>query len=153
MLLKGDVAIRAPRKRVWDFLTDPHQIGQCVPGVEKIEVIEPDKKYRGIVSVGLGGVKARFNGEVNVLEMDEPNRAKLKAHGTAPGTAADVVSEMTLSDGEEGNTTNVHWTADVNVSGQLASLAARLMVPVSQKLSEQFYNEVRRRIESGEHAE
>jgi carbon monoxide dehydrogenase subunit G len=134
-------------------LTDPHQIGQCVPGVEKIEVIEPDKKYRGIVSVGLGGVKARFNGEVNVLEMDEPNRAKLKAHGTAPGTAADVVSEMTLSDGEEGNTTNVHWTADVNVSGQLASLAARLMVPVSQKLSEQFYNEVRRRIESGEHAE
>jgi len=38
MLLKGDVAIRAPRKRVWDFLTDPNQIGQCVPGVEKIEV-------------------------------------------------------------------------------------------------------------------
>ena len=27
MLLKGDVAIRASRKRVWDFLTDPNQIG------------------------------------------------------------------------------------------------------------------------------
>lgn len=151
MLLKGDVTIRAPRKQVWDFLTDPNQIGQCVPGVEKIEIIEPNKKYRGIVSVGLGGVKARFNGEVDVLEMDEPNRARLKAHGTATGTAADLLSEMSLSDGED-ESTHVHWTADVNVSGQLASLAARLMLPVSQKLSEQFYNEVRRRIESGEHA-
>jgi len=149
MLLKGDVAIHAPRKRVWDFLTDPNQIGQCVPGVEKIEIIEPNKKYRGVVSIGLGGVKARFNGDVDVLEMDEPNRAKLKAHGTATGTAADLVSEMSLSDGAE-DSTLVHWTADVSVSGQLASLAARLMLPVSQKLSEQFYNEVRRRIETGE---
>jgi len=148
MLLKGDVSIRAPRKQVWDFLTDPNQIGQCVPGVEKIEIVEPHRKYRGVVSVGLGGVKARFNGEVDVLEMQEPNRARLKAHGTASGTAADVVSEMTLSDGED-STTLVHWTADVNVSGQLASLAARLMLPVSQKLSEQFYNEVRRNIETG----
>ncbi len=146
MLLKGDVAIRAPRKRVWDFLTDPNQMGQCLPGVEKIEIIEPNKKYRGVVSVGLGGVKARFNGEVNVLELDEPNHARLKAHGTATGTAADLVSEMSLSDGTDGNTM-VHWTADVNVSGQLASLAARLMLPVSQKLSDQFYDQVRRRIE------
>lgn len=149
MLLKGDVAIRASRKKVWDFLTDPNQIGQCVPGVEKIEIIEPNKKYRGVVSVGLGGVKARFNGDVDVLELDEPNRAKLKAHGTATGTAADLLSEMSLSDGPDGSTL-VHWTADVNVSGQLASLAARLMLPVSQKLSEQFYNEVRRKIETGE---
>ena len=147
MLLKGDVSIRAPRKRVWDFLTDPNQLGQCVPGVEKIEIIEPNKKYRGVVSVGLGGVKARFNGEVNILELDEPNHAKLKAHGTATGTAADVLSEMSLSDGNDDNTL-VHWTADVSVSGQLASLAARLMLPVSQKLSDQFYEEVRKRIET-----
>jgi carbon monoxide dehydrogenase subunit G len=149
MLLKGEVTIRAPRKRVWDFLTDPQQIGQCAPGVEKIEEIEPMKRYRGVVSVGLGGVRARFSGEVEVLELDEPNRAKLRAHGTATGSAADALSEMSLSDGPEGSTL-VHWTANVNVSGQLASLAARLMLPVSQKLAAQFYDEVRRRIEAGE---
>jgi uncharacterized protein len=148
MLLKGDVMIRAPRKKVWDFLTDPNQIGQCAPGVEKIEELEPMKLYRGVVSVGLGGVKARFNGDVDVVELEEPNRAKLRAHGTATGSAADAVSEMTLSDGPDGATL-VHWTADVNVSGQLASLAARLMMPVSQKLAAQFYDEVRRRIEAG----
>jgi len=147
MLLKGDVTIKAPRKKVWDFLTDPNQIGQCVPGVEKIETIEDLKKYRGVVSVGLGSVKARFSGEVDVLELDEPNRAKLKAHGTATGSAADAVSEMHLSDGADGATL-VHWTADINVSGQLASLASRLMAPVSQKLAGIFYDEVRKRIET-----
>ena len=147
MQLKGDVTIKAPRNKVWDFMTDPNQIGQCAPGVEKIEMIEPLKRYRGVVSVGFGGVKARFNGEVEVLELDEPNYARLKAHGSASGSVADAVSEARFSDGPEGSTV-VHWTADVNVSGQLASLAARLMVPVSQKLASQFYDNVRRKIET-----
>jgi carbon monoxide dehydrogenase subunit G len=149
VLLKGDVTIRAARKKVWNFLTDPKQIGQCAPGVEKIEEIEPMKRYRGVVSVGLGSVRARFTGEVEVLELDEPDHARLRAHGTTTGSAADVVGEMSLSDGP-GDSTQVHWTADVNVSGQLASLAARLMLPVSQKLAAQFYDEVRRRIEAGD---
>ena len=79
--------------------------------------------------------------------MNEPDHAKLKAHGVATGSAADVMSEMTLSNGPDG-ATNVHWTADVQVSGQLASLASRLMVPVSQKLAGIFYEEVRKRIET-----
>jgi carbon monoxide dehydrogenase subunit G len=147
MQLKGDVTIRAPRKKVWDFMTDPNQIGLCAPGVEKIEMIEPLQRYRGIVSVGFGAVKARFSGEVEILELDEPNRAKLKAHGSATGSVADAISEMHLSDGPDGGT-HLHWTADVNVSGQLASLAARLMVPVSQKLANQFYEQVRTKIET-----
>ena len=149
MILKGDVTIRAPRKKVWDFLTDPEQIGQCAPGVEKIEMIEPLKRYRGIVSIGFGAVKARFSGDVDILELDEPNYAKLKAHGSASGSVADAVSEMNLSDGPDGATI-LNWSADVTVGGQLASLAARLMVPVSQKLAGQFYDEVRKRIEKEE---
>jgi len=147
MLLKGDVTIHAPRKKVWDFLIDPIQIGQCIPGVEKIETVEDLKRYRAVVSIGLGSVKARFNADIDVLELDEPNRAKLKAHGTTTGSVADALSEMNLSDGPD-QSTLVSWTADINVSGQLASLVSRLMVPVSQKLAGVFYDEVRKRIET-----
>jgi carbon monoxide dehydrogenase subunit G len=146
MQLKGDVTIKAPRKKVWDFLTDPNQLAQCVPGIESVEEIEKLKKYRGIVSVGLGSVKAKFNGEVDILELDEPNFAKLKAHGKATGSAADAISEMRMSDASD-NSTFVEWSADINVSGQLASLVSRLMVPVSQKLASVFYDEVKKRIE------
>ena len=37
MFLNGKVIVRAGRNKVWDFLTDPKQIGRRVPGVEKIE--------------------------------------------------------------------------------------------------------------------
>jgi len=147
MLLKGDVAIRAPRKKVWDFLTDPKQIAQCAPGVETVEELEPLKRYRGVVSIGFGAVKARFSGEVEILELNEPDFAKLKAHGSASGSVADALSEMRLSDGPD-DSTMVNWTANVNVSGQLASLASRLMVPVSQKLAQEFYERVRKKIET-----
>lgn len=147
MRLKGDVTINAPRKKVWDFMTDPEQIGQCAPGVEKIEVVEPLKKYLGVVSIGFGAVKARFSGNVEILELEEPNRAKLKAHGSATGSVADAISEVNFSDGPDGSTL-VNWTADVTVAGQLASLASRLMVPVSEKLAGVFYDQVKKKIEA-----
>ena len=36
------------------------------------------------MSVGLVSVKAKFNGEVEILELDETNNSKLKSHGIAP---------------------------------------------------------------------
>jgi carbon monoxide dehydrogenase subunit G len=94
-------------------------------------------------------VKAKFTGDVEILELNEPNYTKLKAHGIATGSAADVVSEMTLSSGSD-DATLVYWTEIAQASGQLASLASRLMVPVSQKLAGVFYDEVRKSIEMGE---
>jgi uncharacterized protein len=148
MHLEGKVTINAPRERVYAFLTDPEQVTQCAPGVEKVENIVDGKSFRAVASIGFGTVKARFTGDVEWLELDAPNRAKLKGHGTASGSAADVVSEMTLSDTTEGGT-QLHWTADITIVGQLASLAARLMGTVSQKLTGVFFDCARKKIEAG----
>jgi len=147
MHLEGNVNISAPRSVVWDYLTDPNKVSQCAPGVESVEIIEPGKKFRGIVGIGFGTVKARFAGDVEFVELQQPDRAKLKAHGSAPGSAADVISEMSLSDLPEGGT-QLHWTADISIVGQLAGLAARLMGTVSQKLTAAFFDCVRKKIEA-----
>ena len=81
------------------------------------------------------------------MELDPPNRAKVKAHGRGSGSAADVSSEMKLIDAGNGSTV-VEWTADIAVLGQLASLAARMMGPVSQKLTAQFFECARKKIET-----
>ncbi len=147
MHLEGNVTINAPRPQVYEYLTDPNKVSQCAPGVESVEIIEPGKTFRGVASIGFGTVKARFAGDVEWLELVAPERAKMKAHGTAPGSAADVISEMTLSDLPDG-TTQMHWTADITIVGQLASLAARLMGTVSQKLTALFFDCVRKKIEA-----
>ena len=147
MRFEGSLTINAPRGVVWVFLTDPHQMAQCVPGVESVETLVPDQKFRATAAIGFGSVKVRFTGDVEFLELDVPNRAKLKGHGNAPGSAADVTSEMFLSDGSDG-TTEMKWTADVVILGTLASLAARLMSSVTQKLTAEFFNCFKKKIEA-----
>ncbi|MDW8325307.1 MAG: carbon monoxide dehydrogenase subunit G [Anaerolineales bacterium] len=146
MQLEGSVTIKASRETVWQFLTDPHKVSQCAPGVESVEIIEPGKKFRAVAAIGFGAVKARFAGDAEFLELDAPNRAKIKAHGNAPGSAADVTSEMFLADGPDGST-EIRWTAEVVILGSLASLAARMMAPVTEKLTGEFFNCVKKKIE------
>jgi len=147
MRFEGTVQIKASRDRVWEFLIDAESVGKCAPGVESVEVLVPNQKFKAIAAIGFGAVKARFAGEAEFLELDAPNRAKLKAHGDAPGSAADVTSEMVLSDGPDG-TTELKWTADIVILGTLASLAARLMSGITQKLTAEFFNCFKKTIEA-----
>jgi carbon monoxide dehydrogenase subunit G len=146
MRFEGRIVINAPRSAVWAFLTDPEAVFRCAPGVESFEVVEPHRRFRAVAAVGLGAVKAAFVTDAEWLEMEEPSRARMKAHGTAPGSAMDATSEMRLADAP-GGATELHWTADVAVVGTIASLAARLMTGVARKLTDAFFEAVRRQIE------
>src|SRR6266852_5224581 len=126
----GTVTINAPRDKVWRFLTDPQQLTRCAPGLESIEVIAPNQKFRAVASVGFGAVKATFVTDATWMDLDPPNRARMKIHGKAPGSVVDGMSEMVLSDGP-GGATVLDWSSDVTVIGTIASLAARLMGTVT----------------------
>ncbi len=146
MHLEGNVTIQAPRDKVWEFLVDPYAVSRCAPGLESMEVITPNEKFHAVASVGLGSVKVTFKTDVEFLELDAPHRARMKAHGVAPGSAMDAVAEMQLSDGPDG-TTNLKWATDVTILGTIASLAARLMGSVTQKLVGAFFICVKKKIE------
>ena len=147
MNFKGTVTINAPRDRVWNFLTDPNQVAQCAPGLDSVEIIEPNQKFRAIASVGFGAVKATFITDASWVGLEPPNRAQTKFHGKAPGSVVDGTSEMVLSDGKPGETV-LNWSADVTVVGTIASLASRLMGPVTQKITDSFFDNVRKKIEA-----
>ena len=51
----------------------------------------------------------------------------IKAHGQAPGSAVDAMGTMNLVDGDEPDTTLMLWAADVQISGMIASVGARLV--------------------------
>ena len=147
MKLEGEVTIQADRQAVWDFLTDAEAISQCAPGLESMKIIEPDKQFEAVAGVGFGTVKVRFVTNVKWVELDPPNMAKMTAHGTAPGSAADVEGEMRLADIPEGGT-RMSWSAEVVISGTLASLASRMMGSVSKKIANTFFDCVKGHVES-----
>ena len=146
MEIKDTVTIKARRDKVWAFLTDANKVAPCAPGVESVEVVEEQKKYKVVAAVGFGNIKAKFNTDLEFVALDEPDFAKIKAHGTAPGSAADVIAEMNLSDGPDGDTV-LDWKAEISIMGTIASLANRMMGSVTKKLTAEFFNNVKKNIE------
>jgi len=146
MQFSGTVDIRAPRDHVWAFLIDPNQVGSCGPGVESIEIID-ETHFKAKAKVGVGFISARFVVEMTMVELDEPTRAVIKAHGQAPGSAVDALATMSLSDGADGATT-MDWSADVTISGTLASVGARLIEGTANKMIGQTFDCIRVKLET-----
>ena len=147
MHFDGTVSINAPRQKVWEYLTDPNSVSECAPGLKSVEVIEPDKKFRAVAGVGFGSVKVTFEIDVEWVELDPPNHARMKAHGKAPGSGVDITSVMNLANGSE-DSTELQWSADIVVVGTIASLASRLMNSMTRKLTGEFFSCVKGKIEA-----
>lgn len=147
MHFDGTVSINAPRQKVWEYLTDPNSVSECAPGLKSVEVIEPDKKFRAVAGVGFGSVKVTFEIDVEWVELDPPNHARMKAHGKAPGSGVDITSVMNLTNGSE-DFTELQWSADIVVVGTIASLASRLMNSMTRKLTGEFFSCVKGKIEA-----
>ncbi len=146
MKFAGTVEIAAPRERVWAFVVDPQQVGQCGPGVESIEVVDPTH-FKATAKVGIGFISARFVVNMEMAQLTPPDEAVIKAHGQAPGSAVDATASMRLADGESGGT-RMDWAADVTISGTLASLGARLIEGTANKMIGQTFDCMKSKLEA-----
>ena len=137
MHFQGTVEIAAPRDQVWAYVTDPNRVGACGPGVESIELIDA-AHFKARAKVGIGFISAKFVVDGELAITTEQEVAEVKAHGQAPGSAVDATATMRLSDGSIG-TTVMAWDAEVNISGTLASLGARLIEGTANKMIAQTF--------------
>ncbi len=146
MKLEGTTHINAPREKTYNYLTDATFVSECAPGVQSLEVIEPDKKFKVVAGVGFGMVKATFDTVVEFLDKKPNEYAKIKAAGKAPGSNVDATAELFMTDSADGGT-DLKWVADVSIAGAIASVAMRLLGSVTQKLSAQFFEKAKTKIE------
>ncbi|HEX9055528.1 MAG TPA: carbon monoxide dehydrogenase subunit G [Gemmatimonadales bacterium] len=146
----GAPEISATREHVWTRLMDPQFVAGSAPGVESVETIDATQ-YRVISAFGVGSVKLRFTLHVELFEVIQPERAKLRARGKAPGSNVDVVAAVHLEEATVG-LVRLNWTADTDVSGTVASVGARLLEGTARRLTEQFWQDFARRVTAAEEA-
>jgi carbon monoxide dehydrogenase subunit G len=138
MYFSDTQTIAAPIGKVWAFLLDVNKVAACAPGFQSLEELG-EEHWKAVVSVGVGPVKAKFTLDVTRPEMQEPEHMVVKGRGKAPGSAVELSGDMNLTalDDEQ---TRMDWEATVVVSGTIASVGARLMQGTAQKLTGQFFD-------------
>jgi carbon monoxide dehydrogenase subunit G len=142
---EGTLDIAVARAEVWSFLTDPKRVTACAPDVQSLEITDPTH-FTVVVRTGVGPIKATFTMKTEFLEMTAPSHAVILARGQAPGSAVEMRSTMDLVEAGPGRTT-MAWASDVNVSGMIASVGARLMQGAADKITQQVFACIKRTLE------
>ncbi|MEO0974879.1 MAG: carbon monoxide dehydrogenase subunit G [Pseudomonadota bacterium] len=138
MEIKGSSVIAADRQKVWDGLNDPEILRQSIPGCESLEPAG-ENKFTATVVTAIGPIKAKFNYQIELRDLNPPNSYVITGSGSAGamGMAKGNVN-VTLSDDPGG--TRLDYQVDADISGKIAQLGSRLIESTAGVLSGQFFS-------------
>ena len=137
MKLENEFVVPVPRDEAWDVLMDVERIAPCMPGAT-FDGYEGDS-FMGRVKVKLGPITVTYAGVAKFVERDkEGGRAVIDAAGKesrGAGTANATIETILL---DQGATTLVKVTTDLNITGKPAQFGRGVMVEVGTKILGQF---------------
>ena len=135
MHFEGKAVVKAPVEKVWNFISTPESIAQCLPGVEEYKVLD-GKRTEAKLKIGVGFIKGTFKVNSRVVEEDPvSHRAKLLIDGSGVTSAFKAEIQISCNPHPEGS--ELSWIAEATVSGPLGSVAKGLIENASQKVVNQ----------------
>jgi uncharacterized protein len=144
MRIEGTRRFEAPRERVFRALTDPHEIGQLMPGVERVEV-SSDDEWIAVVEAPFGrGLNLKL--DMHVTDRRPPEHARLQAWGKSFGMRLSIDTEFHLA--ENGGDTDMTWTADVGLAGLLGGIGGKALEPAARRQADRAMDRLERLVES-----
>ncbi len=141
MDFKGKYSIPAHPAAVWSALHDPEMLAAAIPGCEAVEKLsETEFKARAVIKIG--PVKARFEGRVELRELEPPagiaHAMVLKGEGQG-GAAGFARGESQVLISAEGEGSLLEYDAKAVVGGRLAQVGQRLIDGAAKALADEFF--------------
>jgi carbon monoxide dehydrogenase subunit G len=138
MLLSGSLSVPGSPDTVWDFVSDPAKVIQCVPGLQNYTVGE-GKRVSASVKVSIGFIRGTFQTVSKVVREDRSARvAILELTGSGAGSGFSAIVTLRVSGTPK--EAQLAWEADAKVSGPLGSLAKPLIEGNIRKIVEQLFD-------------
>jgi hypothetical protein len=138
---EGTVTVEAHAAHAFSFITSAEAVGPCLPDVLALEVQDPTH-FTAKVRVGLGPVRGALDLAAVIVPEDSGQGARLEVRGGGMGSGLDIKSQLTLTPVSP-SATELRWTAEVGISGPLATLGARLIDGQAAKVTAQLFQNIR----------
>ena len=138
MDMTGQYRIPAPREQVWAALNDPATLKASLPGCESLEKVS-DHEFAATVVAKVGPVKAKFNGNVTLSNLNPPESYTISGEGKG-GAAGFAKGGADVRLTEDGDVTVLTYTAKADVGGKLAQLGSRLIDGTAKKMADEFFD-------------
>lgn len=147
MQFENRAEVQASREALWDFLMDIKSVSECVPGVEDVRELDPDR-YQGLMKLRVGPISLKFDGKMSIVERDRDGwRAVMRAEGSDKGVGGAVTAniEMTLVETAPA-TTDLVVRTDANVLGKLGEFGQPVMRKKADSIMQEFARNIGQRV-------
>ena len=124
---------------VWKMMIDPSFMVKTVPGAELTELLD-DRNFNGKISLKIGPVTAKFNGEAKFTKLvEEDYELTLEGKGldTSGKGGANMTMNIKLAPIDDGGT-EMKSSMSLSITGRLAQFGARMIVAVNYKMFDQW---------------
>jgi uncharacterized protein len=142
----GSPTVSADRAAVWRHLLDPHFVAASVPGLESVRILSPER-FQIVAALRYGPMKVDLAVEVELSDLVEPERARLRASVDASGSTVTALSDVRLG-APSPDQTLLDWSATVEIDGMLAGLGSPFVDGIARKLTADFWTDFARRAEA-----
>ena len=123
---------------VWNVLKNPEKVVTCVPGAELTETTD-ENHLKGKVTIKIGPVIAKFNGNVEVEKREISNyELAMTGKGSDISGKGGAAMSMWLKLNALETGTDVFCRMTVSITGRIAQFGARMIEAVNNKMFEQF---------------
>ncbi len=138
MKITGEQTIAAAPDKVWQALNDPEVLRRSIPGCRSLEQAGTNA-FKATIETKVGPIKALFNGEVQLSDLDPPHGYTLSGKGSA-GSLGNAKGSAKVRLTPAGPGTKLTYDVDADVTGKLAQLGSRLIQSTAGLLAGQFFN-------------
>ena len=145
MELKAEYQFEADPEKVYDSLTDIESVKACLPGCEKMEPIG-ENRYKAVMSIGVAAVRGRFEGTVEMRDMERPKRYTLAIDGKGKQGFMNGEAVVTIEPSDSGSTLHIESTA--KVAGPIARVGQRLLGGAAKMVTDKFFSCMRSRVDN-----
>jgi carbon monoxide dehydrogenase subunit G len=115
-----------------------------MPGVQRVEVSSEDE-WIAVVKPPFGrGLNLKL--DMHVTDRRPPEHARLVAWGKSFGARISIETEFELAD--DGDGTDMSWSADVGLAGLLGRLGGKTLEPAARHQAERTMDRLQKRVEA-----